>query len=370
MERIKVLFDHSIFTRQEVGGVSRYFIKLITELKELNIDPCVLAPFHANSMLRSLKADVVKGVDFNNPSFYTYKAPFFFINPAINRLQSVFYRGDVYHETYYSSHSNLGTNRPVVITVHDFVHERFPNLFPKSDNTVVLKKRAIQRADHIICISENTKRDLQAFYDVHDKPITVIHHGIDKPMGLIDSARIIEKPYFLYVGSRSAYKNFNTLVKAFGKNGDIKKEAMLVAFGGGQFTLEERNLFNELGLNDQVLQISGDDQLLASAYKHAVALVYPSLYEGFGFPPLEAMTYGCPPIVSEASCLPEVVGRAGLFFDPNNEQDLSDKLSILFYDGAFRQKLVELGKENVSRFSWKKTAKATAEVYRTLSTFV
>lgn len=366
MERLKVLYDHEIFSRQATGGISRYFVDLLTAFHKEEVSPMVLAPFHANTMLRTLPSAYVQGIDLRSPHFYTVKAPFFFINHAINRLQGIIQSADLVHETYYAPRANFGKKRPVVITIHDFVHERYPELFSKLDNSVFLKRNAIQRADHLICISENTKNDLERFYPTVKTPTSVIYHGLSSPIELNINEQPNAKPYILYVGSRMAYKNFGVLLQAFAQNKRLKSNFELLAFGGGAFSADEQAQIHALGLSKVVKQTGGNDYQLAAAYKMAVAMVYPSLYEGFGFPPLEAMSYHCPVIAANTSCLPEILEDSVSYFNPTKPEELVHCLLQLVDDDGFRRTLIEKGKMHIRRFSWRSTAAKTLEVYRGL----
>lgn len=366
MSALKVLFDHEIFTRQSTGGISRYFVELIKAFDAEEVSAKVLAPFHANSMLRDLPAKYVRGIDLATPRFYKVKAPFFFINHAINRLQGLGETADIVHETYYAPRPNFGKKRPVVVTIHDFVHEHYPALFKKTDNSIELKRRAIHRADHLICISENTKNDLERFYPNLKKPVSVIYHGLQSPLLLDNPSTNQQKPFVLYVGSRMAYKNFTVLLNAFAQSDALKSRFDLLAFGGGPFSESEKSQINALGLTSLVKQTNGSDIELAKAYRLAAALVYPSLYEGFGFPPLEAMSYNCPVIASNASCLPEVLADGACFFNPLEAEDLVGCVLKIVDDDSFRGQLIAKGSQRAALFTWRVAATQTQQVYRSL----
>lgn len=366
MGPVRVLYDHEIFTRQSRGGISRYFVELIKAFRAEEVSAKVLAPFHANSMLRDLPANCVRGIDVVTPRFYNVKAPFFFINHAINRLQGLGEAADIVHETYYAPRANFGKKWPVVVTIHDFVHEHYPELFKKTDNSIELKRKAISRADHLICISENTKRDLERFYPNLQKPISVIYHGVQPPIHFDQANLNQQKPFVLYVGSRMAYKNFSVLLNAFAQSNLLKSGFDLVAFGGGPFSESEKAQIHRLGLASLVKQRGGNDFELAQAYRTAAALVYPSLYEGFGFPPLEAMSYGCPVIASNASCLPEVLADGASFFNPLEAEELISCLLRLANDPSFRSHLIAKANKHIAQFTWRATAEQTQQVYRSL----
>ena len=220
------------------------------------------------------------------------------------------------------------------------IHEIFPREFLKSDKTIFLKKKAIDRADHIICISENTKSDLINIYSINEQKISVVHNGFTHGDSIkkvnLNEFYFSKKPYFLYVGERNGYKNFNFLLEAFNKSEKLKKTMNLVCFGGAPFSQSEINQIYNLGFNkNQIMHFSGSDSLLKSFYhtSYASALIFPSLYEGFGIPPFEAMSNKCPVIANNTSCLPEVIGNAGEFFESHSHESLIYSMEeILFND--------------------------------------
>jgi glycosyltransferase involved in cell wall biosynthesis len=178
-----------------------------------------------------------------------------------------------------------------------------------------------------------------------------------------------ERPYFLYVGLRGSYKNFDNALKAYASRGLLRKNFDLIAFGADEFSVKDSESIRSLGLtHSQVRRLSGDDVLLGRLYGNATALIYPSLYEGFGIPPLEAMSYGCPVLCGNTSSIPEVVGEAGLYFDSANIDSIADAMERIATGPKLRSDLVALGRERVKQFSWDRCAARTLEVYRELAT--
>jgi glycosyltransferase involved in cell wall biosynthesis len=194
----------------------------------------------------------------------------------------------------------------------------------------------------------------------------MIYHG--SPTRFEPSpGRVIDGPYVLFVGIRPAYKNFDLLLKAFASLPEIRSSHQLVLFGGQPLRDVEVELIRSLGLSDRVKWLgSGDDAMLANLYTHAAVYAYPSLYEGFGMPLLEAFTYRCPVVASSASSLPEVGGDAALYFDPTSVDDLAEKISRILSDESLRQKLIAAGIERLNLFSWDRCARETADFYRRL----
>jgi glycosyltransferase involved in cell wall biosynthesis len=223
---------------------------------------------------------------------------------------------------------------------------------------------AVKRADHVICISEQTRADLVNLIDIDPAKTTVIHLGFSLQVSSSEAKRDLHPPFILYVGNRSAYKNFSALLYAYSTRHRLSREFKIIAFGGGAFQNEERLLMQELGIAPgQVRQISGDDHVLADLYRRASLFVYPSKYEGFGIPPLEAMSFGCPVVCSNSGSLPEVVGDAAETFDPTSDEALGVAVERVLNDSMFRERLIRRGHERVRLFSWQRCAEQTADVY-------
>lgn len=284
---------------------------------------------------------------------------------TLNRLLTTRYvrawNPDVIHETYYSK-SQIGPAAPRVVTVHDMIHEKYKENYKLLDPTAKEKEASVKRADQIICISHKTKEDLVYYYNVDESKISVVYHGVE-PLSdchIIPAAR--SKPYVLYVGNRGYHKNFRVLAKAYASNNEINKNYDLVCFGGGVFSTDERKLFENLRI--KVDHLSGVDEVLAGLYKGASLFVYPSLYEGFGLPPLEAMSYGCPVLCSASSCLPEIAGKGAMYFDPANYHELAEKMNQILSSDLVKDELIALGYSRSQDFSWTKTAQDTLDVYK------
>ena len=278
---------------------------------------------------------------------------------------------DLLHPTYYFTHSeNLFSRHkyPIILTVHDMTHEVFSDLMEPLGETVKQKQEAIHAADAIICISENTKRDLLDRYSIPEKRIKVIHLASELEMSMAyGPEKVPARPYFLYVGMRLKYKNFIGLLDAFAKVASSNSEAILCIVGS-PFSDAESRIISELKLTDRIEHYGFvADRHLAKLYRCSVGFVYPSLYEGFGIPPLEAMACGAPVIACRSSSIPEVVGDAALLFAPDSNDDLVEALLLLLNHPGERACLIDRGFERAKMFSWDRTAEKTIEIYRSFA---
>lgn len=363
---MKVAFDHQIFSLQRYGGISRYIVNIAENLGKLEQDVKIFAPFHYNEFLSALPSGICDGKYLK---FFPRKTTRFFMayNQFTTKRKMASWRPDIVHETYYSRKGSNSTACPTVITVHDMIHELFKDSFHKRDNTSTLKKYAINRAQHIICVSNNTKQDLMDMLAIPESKISVVHLGIEQVKRNVPLLSAKEKPYLLYIGHRSGYKNFEGLLKAFASSDRLKKDFAILAFGSSAFSSSEKDLIVSLGLDEsQVTHTLGDDNLLAALYQGAAAFVYPSLYEGFGIPPLEAMINDCPVISSNISSMPEVIGDAASFFNPNNNEEMSFAIENVVYNTGYREELIKKGQQRVRMFTWEQCASKTLKIYQSL----
>lgn len=254
---------------------------------------------------------------------------------------------------------------PLVITVHDMTHEIFASDFPASDPSSARKRVFAERADRIIAISECTKNDLVRLFNIDPDKIDVVHHG--------NSLKLPEKPdrfdlnlperYVLYVGGRNGYKNFSRFAEAFARVAAQDSSIHLICAGGGAFTPTELTLLQQLGIADRAQQRWVTDAELAVLYNRSQVFVYPSEYEGFGLPILEAFECGAPVLCARASCFPEVAGNGSLYFDPCVPEDMARSMQQVIASPEQQAILRAAGVTRLEAFSWKKTAEKTLETY-------
>jgi glycosyltransferase involved in cell wall biosynthesis len=366
---MKVAFDYQIFSNQKFGGISRYFFELSNHLsvfKHERISCLINSPVYVNEYLQHSNEGLrINGVAV--PAIPKSGRAYRVINQLISPIVFTGWRPDIVHETYYSPRSVAPPGCPVVVTVHDMIHELYPEYFSSRDQTREYKKIAVDRADHVICISENTKKDLIRLLGVAPEKTSLVHLGFALTQTSQAALPLQSRPFILYVGSRGGYKNFKRLLSAYASHPQLHDLYDLIAFGGGVFKRQELEMIRHLHLPlTQVRHMSGGDGVLADLYRQAAMFVYPSLYEGFGIPPLEAMSFNCPVACSDTSSMPEVVGNAAIQFDPLDIDSIANALVHLASDSALRAKMIDLGASRVMNFSWEQCATQTLKVYQSL----
>jgi glycosyltransferase involved in cell wall biosynthesis len=363
---MKILYDGQTYARQTTGGINRYFANIIDRLPP-DFYPTLTAPYRINKLSYPThpKLQLREFRDFR-PSRISQK-----IRTNYFRWIESSKPFDIFHPTYYSLITQqpfTPIHHPLVITVWDMIHEIFDSTIDPDGYAIREKEAAILAADAIVCISESTKNDLLKYFPATESKTVVTHLASEfKRDWAYGTEATPDRPYFLHVGGRTkAYKNFDTLLIAFLKAASINLDIVLCVVGP-PFDDEERQYITELKLTDRIQHYGyASDTHLAKLYRCSVAFVYPSLYEGFGIPPLEAMACGTVVVASNSSSIPEVVGDAGILFDPKVANDLADILLTLLDSPSERDRLIAKGFDRNQQFSWDKTAEQTVAVYRSL----
>ncbi len=365
---MKIVYTHDVFSTQPYGGISRYIYEIskgITESGQHQVE--IFAPLHVNRYFEKSDELDIRGVRVpyipragRFVLSFNAAASRFFVKPRRNV--------DILHETYYTSEDCSPGKARRVITCHDMIHEKFSGIISPKDKTAAVKREAVKRADHIICNSKNTRKDLIEILNVPEERTSVTHLGCSMKGSESDAVPFeARKAFILYVGHRFVYKNFERFLRAFSMSGFLKKEFSIVCFGGGELSNKEREFVSSLHVpSEKLIWMSGNDAKLADLYASAKVFVYPSLYEGFGIPPLEAMALGCPVACSNTSSIPEVVGDAAELFDPTDEEMMCAAIERVITDTVRSKKLIEAGYKRVRQFSWAKCAQETLDAYSSL----
>jgi glycosyltransferase involved in cell wall biosynthesis len=364
---MNVVYDSQVFSFQEYGGISRYFFQLIKCFSDMkDVTPELIIKYSNNKHLKEFNS-VSTEPFFSSSRFKGRNEIIKFLNRTYTR-NNFPERQDqqIFHPTYYHPYFlNLIGDTPFVLTVYDMAHELYPNMFSKFDFTTQNKKRIIPKANRVIAISENTKSDIMRFLQISPTKIDVVPLATD--LSIDNSAKpsfSLPENYILYVGKRNTYKNFFFLLHAIQQLTRTYKSLVLICAGGDKFNKEESIEIDKLQLKDRIIQMNVEDAVLAYLYSKARAFVFPSLYEGFGIPILEAFACGCPTILSNRSSLPEIGGNAAKYFNPEDIVNITTALSEVLENNNMADDMRTAGANRVKLFSWKNTAEKTLEIYK------
>ncbi len=363
--RMTIRYDYQIFCKQPYGGISRYFYELIKQFSDNQAISVQLNLFASDN----LYLQQLKGSNWWNHIYFKGKKD---INRMLcsgfDFLKFHHQNFDVFHPTYYNQESlNRTGKKPMAITIHDLIDEKFHQNHPRFSSLLQARKKHIERADKIIAVSNNTKSDLMEIYGVSESKITTIYHGNTftsiTPSKILPSK--IAGQYLLFIGTRFAHKNFQGMVNAITPILRANPLLKLVCGGGPDFSPTELKFFQQNDIGSQIMHTAiKNDFELAGLYNAACVFIYPSLYEGFGLPILEAFSNGCAVATGIGSCTKEIAGNAASFFDPNSEASIHDIVLELLNNITLQQIQIEKGYQRCKEFSWEKTANQTLQLYQ------
>ena len=352
---IKVLFEGSIFLHQKVGGISKYIFKLNQKNSIFKIKSIIFAPINKSFILSKKIKNIIYFFKIREIPIFCSKF-FYLINNLMTIIYIRIYKPDLLHLTYYNNFLINYIKIPYILTIYDLIHEKL-----NKEQHQFKKLRLIENASHIICISNQTKKDLINFYKVKKSKITVIYLGTENK---IKKTNLKKKKIILFVGSRVGYKNFINLLKAFGKSKFLKNNFKILCFGGEALTIEEKKIINRLNLRENIIFDNGDENKLNTHYKKASLYVSVSLLEGFGLTLLEAMRMGCPVLCSNISTFNEIFNNSCIFVNPKNIKNIRKKLERVLRSKKEQKKLIQEGFKTVSKYKWDRCIFETANIYK------
>lgn len=350
---MNLILDNIIFTLQKSGGISVYWSELIKKLKKVNYTFKYIEKnklIDKNIFRNDLKLNTNDRLE---ATIYPILHRYLPLNIKMNN-QSI-----IFHSSYYRTLSRKTRKRNNVIeivTVHDFTYERYSSGLKKWIH-VWQKKKSILNADIILCISENTKIDLLEFYPkFQEKDIRVIYNGVSDSFYTLKGYENIFENYFLYVGARHEYKNFKFVVNSLSLLKDFKLKIV-----GSKLNKQELKLLEEILPNRWEHFIDIDNDRLNILYNKAFALFYPSNYEGFGIPVVEAMKAGCPFIALKKSSIPEIASSMDCLMNNLTSEEFIKVFEIIKNK---REELVNCGIEKAKEFSWDKCFTEVLNIYK------
>ena len=360
---IRVLYDDQIFQLQKNGGISRYFSELIKEFNrrpELGIEPVLTSTRTLNnhllndSGLTSLKRNSVLAGLLR------------LIVQSISRTSSSQPTVDLVHHTFYlPGFFSRWSGIPKVSTLHDMIPERY-QAQNRLWNPHFSKQLYLENSDLVLSVSNSSAQEMSTLFRLDRLvPVTYLGVGSQFQPGLPRPSGVSEN-YFLYVGNRRGYKDFETGLRAFASIASAFPEVSLQLVGGGKFTKSEKKLILRLELAGRVSQADAPSDMLPNYYANALALIYTTHYEGFGLPLVEAMASGTPILGASTPINEEVCGKAGSFFEPGAHSQLAALMSEVLQVPANFTPKVKLGLERSKTYSWRRCAEETASAYKSL----
>ena len=363
---MKIVFDNIVFGLQKSGGVSTLWYELLKRFEPFEKETYFLDYHEGNDniyrkILNIPENNILNKNDRGNILKFRYT------NPKLRNFDSPF----IFHSSYYRYCKN--NNAINVTIVHDFTFEYYMKGLAKFVHSYQ-KGNAIKNSDGIICISENTKNDLLKFYPKTPKEkIKVIYNGVSsdyfpidktKPIGIYDERfkKLEDKKNVIFIGHRTKYKNFDVAVKTFAK---LDKSYHFVIIGEPLKEEEQELLDKYISRNNYTVFSKLENAKVNVLYNYGFALLYPSSFEGFGIPVIEAMKTGLPVILHSNSSLPEVGGNAGVYVENINENDFYEAI-IQLLDDKYRTMVITKGFAQSSKFSWDITIEKYIAFYKEL----
>jgi len=375
MNNIKII---GIDARSPSTGIRRYTQEVINGI--LGMDASIgSAQVLKNKYVIFLLPNDFEKLEFGNPNvkkvladFKWYSLKEQIIMPRLIKKENV----DLMHFPHFNV--PFFYRKKFIVTIHDLILTKFPSVRATTLNPIIYKfknlaykfiiKSALRRSEKIIAVSEFTKKDIIEQFGVKNEKIVVTHEGVSEKLKQAekeDDKEVlfrynIHRPFFFYAGNAYPHKNLEGLIKIYPKIKEKFRDLQLVFVGSEDYFYKrlKKDASEDIIFTDYI-----SDKELAALYRNALFYIFPSLYEGFGLPPLEAMANGCPVVSSDRSSMPEILGDAALYFNSDKEEEIIEAIEKIVNSENLKKELIQKGYEQIKKYSWEECARKTLEIY-------
>ena len=356
------------------SGIGRYIREILKNIATLEKDTIFYLAGNSNEIKKFICSNKV----FNRRNhIINYDIPIYSLKePLSGSVLNYRYKKNI--DVFFSPHYNVPFYLPEnsVITIHDLIHFKFPQYFGslKVKFAKIVLSNGVKKAKRIIVDSNSTAKDLRSMFPGIENKIEVVNIGVSKSFSVLDNKKVADfkrknklNNYILYIGNKKPHKNLKGIAEAYINVKKTFKDLKLVIIGKKFKDLDVRNMFkNKVDLTDVIELENIPDNEIVYYYNGASAFVFPSFYEGFGLPPLEAMACGCPVIVSDTSSLPEICGDGAYYVDPGCVNSITRGIYDILSDEDLQKNLISKGLERTNLFNWEKAAKKTLNIFKEL----
>lgn len=356
---MRVLFDPQIFLIQKHGGISRYFVEIIKQFQanpELGVEPV----FFTKNVHNLEAFESFEGLTLLDQG--RAGEPYRSLLEAL--IKPVEHKGiDLVHHTFYlPGFREKFSGLPTAVTLYDMIPEKF-GARGRFGNAHYAKQSYLKKADIVLSISDTSTNEMKDVYGAENIDAKTTYLGVnDEFKPRLAKVSWAPQKYLLYTGQRDGYKDILTAYQAFA-SANIGLDVKLLLVGGGVLKDYEKSLCAKLGITDRVLQLSVSNADLPGIYSNAIALIFTSTYEGFGFPPLEALASGTPALVAKTPIAQEIYGDSVSYFQPGSSSELRQLIQMAYFHPRFFDAKVAEGLSVAAKFTWKACAQTTAKSY-------
>jgi glycosyltransferase involved in cell wall biosynthesis len=349
-----MIYVNARFLTQELTGVQRFAEQLSLSLINLRDDLVFISPdgIIRNSVADRLNVKIIGKK--HGHAWEQFELPFYLKRQGSPLLLNLCSTAPVFYKNQ-------------IVTHHDVTYKRYPKSFSRNFKLLygILVPLMLKNSHRLLTVSEFSKGEISEIYNVDENKISIIYNAVSGDFSYSESQKHTEK-YLLAVSSPNYHKNFHGMIEAFLKLKNTNCKLKVIGSASTSFAAQD---YTQLLKDSSDIEFLGrvDDKQLVQLYQNALAFVFPSFYEGFGIPPLEAQACGCPVISSNAASMPEVLADSVVYFSPGDTDMMAEAMMKIIADESLRADIISAGQENVKRFSWDASATKISAILDELS---